>query len=114
MTQLITLGAIAFWPMPKRTVLSSAARAMRGPIASAAANAPVPWSHCLLVICMMSSTFKKWSPLAAMRPMHHTMLEAANRAVKRDAQHAEDHERSKHAGHVGHRLCLRDHHTHAL
>src|SRR6266571_5300209 len=114
MTQLITLGAIAFWPMPKRTVFGSAPRATRGPIASAAANAPVACSHCLLVSCTMCLLLGNGSALAAMRPMDDAMLEPPDRAVKHDSQHAEDDQRRKHSRDVGNRLRLRDHDTHTL
>ena len=46
--------------------------------------------------------------------MHDAVLEPAHRAVQRDAQRAENDQRRKDAGDVGHRLRLRDHDAHAL
>ena len=46
--------------------------------------------------------------------MHHAVLEAAYRAVQRNAQRAENDQRREDAGHIRDRLRLRDHHAHAL
>lgn len=46
--------------------------------------------------------------------MHDAMFDAPHCGVEQDAHHAENHEGCEHAGHVRHRLRLRNRHAHAL